>query len=144
MITKKIEGEIAQGVFSFPTFYVNRARRLFPALFFTVLVTFFFSSLLLASDHLKFAQSAVWTALPASNIFFWVGSGYWAADNFLKPLLHTWSFSVEEQFYLLWPLGLYFLLEFTKKIAPMVLAAVGTLSLIAAAVYFRIDQDAVR
>jgi peptidoglycan/LPS O-acetylase OafA/YrhL len=144
LITKKIEREIAQGVFSFPTFYVNRARRLFPALFTTVFVTFFCSSLLLASDHLKqFSQSVIWTALSVSNIFFWIGSGYWATDNFLKPLLHTWSLSVEEQFYLFWPLGLYILSKFAKTIAPIALTAVGTLSLMAAAVYFYTDQDAV-
>jgi peptidoglycan/LPS O-acetylase OafA/YrhL len=144
LITRKIEEEIDQGVFSFSAFYVNRARRLFPALFVTVLVTFFFSLLLLASDHFKqFAQSAVWTALSASNIYFWIESGYWAADSHLKPLLHTWSLSVEEQFYLVWPLGLYFLTKFRAKNAPIALGAIGALSLIASIAYFNIDQDAV-
>ena len=144
LITRKIEEEIALGVFSFRNFYVNRARRLFPALFVTVLVTFFFSSLLLAADHFKqFAQSAVWTALSASNIFFWIDSGYWAADNHLKPLLHTWSLSVEEQFYLFWPLALYFLSKFANKFVPTALTLTGALSFIAAAAYFKIDQDAV-
>ena len=144
LITRKIEEEIALGVFSFRNFYVNRARRLFPALFVTVLVTFFLSSLLLAADHFtQFAQSAVWTALSASNIFFWIDSGYWAADNRLKPLLHTWSLSVEEQFYLFWPLALYFLSKFANKFVPTALALTGALSFIGAAAYFKIDQDAV-
>jgi peptidoglycan/LPS O-acetylase OafA/YrhL len=144
LITKKIDEEIRQGVFSFSSFYINRARRLFPALFVTVLVTFFLSSLLLASDHFKdFAQSAIWTALSSSNIYFWIESGYWAADNHLKPLLHTWSLSAEEQFYLVWPLGLYFLTKFRTVNVPMTLGAIGILSLIASVAYFHIDQDAV-
>ena len=144
LITRKIEEEIALGVFSFRNFYVNRARRLFPALFVTVLVTFVLSSLLLAADHFKqFAQSAVWTALSASNIFFWIDLGYWAADNHLKPLLHTWSLSVEEQFYLFWPLALYFLSKFANKFVPAALTLTGALSFIAAVAYFKIDQDAV-
>jgi peptidoglycan/LPS O-acetylase OafA/YrhL len=144
LITRKIEEENALGVFSFRNFYVNRARRLFPALFVTVLVTFFFSSLLLAADHFKlFAQSAVWTALSTSNIFFWFDSGYWATDNRLKPLLHTWSLSVEEQFYLLWPLALYFLSKIANKFVPTALTLAGAISFIAAVAYFRNDQDAV-
>lgn len=144
LITGKVEDEVRRGVFSFSTFYVNRARRLFPALFATVLLTFLLSFLLLASDHFKqFAQSAIWTALSASNIYFWTDSGYWAADNHLKPLLHTWSLSVEEQFYLAWPLGLLFLARFRPKYAPMALGVIGVLSLIASVAYYRIDQEAV-
>src|SRR5262249_5756086 len=143
LITRKIEAEIGQGRFSFPSFYINRARRLFPALFVTVSITFLLSSILLASDHFKqFAHSAVWTALSASNIYFWIGSGYWDVDNHLKPLLHTWSLSAEEQFYLAWPLGLYFLARFSPKLAPIALSAIGALSLIACITYFHIDQDA--
>ena len=144
LITRKIEEEIALGVFSFRDFYINRTRRLFPALFVTVLVTFFVSSVLLAADHFKqFAQSAVWAALSASNIFFWIDSGYWAPDNHLRPLLHTWSLSVEEQFYLFWPLALCFLSKFANKFVPTALTLTGALSFIAAAAYFKIDQDAV-
>ena len=144
LITRKIEEEIGQGVFSFSTFYVNRARRLFPALLVTVFLTFFLSSLILASDHFKeLAQSAIWTTLSASNIYFWLGSGYWAADNHLKPLLHTWSLSAEEQFYFIWPLGLYFLAKFRTQAAPIALSAIGALSLIASVLYFNTDQDAV-
>ncbi|MBR0774580.1 acyltransferase [Bradyrhizobium diazoefficiens] len=144
LITRKIAEEVQQGVFSFPAFYVNRARRLFPALFVTVVATFLLSFLLLASDHFKqFAQSAVWTALSASNIYFWLESGYWAADNHLKPLLHMWSLSVEEQFYLVWPFVLYFFARLRAKNTPIALGAIGALSFIASVAYFNIDQDAV-
>src|SRR4051812_28515795 len=144
LITKKIQEEIALGDFSFRNFYENRARRLFPALFVTVLVTFLFSSLLLAADHFKlFAQSAMWTALSGSNIFFWIDSGYWATDSRLKPLLHTWSLSAEEQFYLFWPLALYFLSRYANKSVPTGLTLAGALSLVAAAAYSKMDPDAV-
>ncbi|MFL6465272.1 MAG: acyltransferase family protein, partial [Bryobacteraceae bacterium] len=144
LITKKIEEEIALGDFSFRNFYENRARRLFPALFVTVLITFLFSSLLLAADHFKlFAQSAVWTALSASNIFFWIDSGYWATDSRLKPLLHTWSLSAEEQFYFFWPFALYFLSKYANKSVATALTLAGAVSFVAAAAYFKIDPDAV-
>lgn len=144
LITKKLRSQIAQGSFSFRNFYIDRARRLFPALFVTVAVTLLTATLLMASDHLKeLALSTVWTIVSVSNVFFWLGSGYWSSDNVLKPLLHTWSLSVEEQFYLVWPLGLAYLSRFPTKVAPTTLIIVGIISLIAAAMYFNVDAEAV-
>ncbi len=144
LITKKIQGEIAQGRFSFFNFYIDRARRLFPALFVTAAITLLCAMVLMAADHRKeVAQSVVWTALSVSNVFFYAGSGYWTADNILKPLLHTWSLSAEEQFYLFWPLGLVWLSKVPRRYFPFALNVIGATSLVAAMLYFRTDQEAV-
>jgi peptidoglycan/LPS O-acetylase OafA/YrhL len=104
VITRKLTSEIRRGEFSFERFYIGRARRLFPAFFVTLAVTFVSAVLLLSPDHLqKLAQSTVFAALAVSNIYFWQEAGYWDLESTLKPLLHTWSLSVEEQFYLIWP-----------------------------------------
>ena len=105
LITGIIVREVAAtGKFSFPNFYLRRARRLFPALFATVSVTFAVGAYLLPPQHLKSLAGSVLAALfSVSNIFFWRQSGYFDTANGMKPLLHTWSLGVEEQFYLFWP-----------------------------------------
>ncbi len=110
LITSIIARQLERGQFTFAGFYVRRMRRIFPALFTTVLVTgivagFFF----LPSDFRSLGASIAATAGFASNILFWAQADYFDAPAELKPLLHTWSLSIEEQFYLAFP-GLLVLL----------------------------------
>jgi len=120
LITKLIYSELqASGSFSFRNFYLRRLRRLFPALFATLLLSLLLASRLLApADLVEFAQSLVTSILSISNLFFWSVAGYFDSDSSLKPLLHTWSLSIEEQFYFLWPALLVFL--FHRKRALLV------------------------
>ena len=106
LITRIIVAEIAEtGRLSFSRFYVRRARRILPALFVTVLLSAVFSFLLFSPDLLaQFGGSAFTAVLSVSNVFFWQQSGYFDTEAITKPLLHTWSLGVEEQFYLVWPL----------------------------------------
>jgi peptidoglycan/LPS O-acetylase OafA/YrhL len=134
LITQKTETEIGQGRFTFRGFYYGRARRLLPALFTVLALTFIFGALLLAPEHLKLlGQSTIWAAIPFSNVYFWHQTGYWDVSAALKPLLHTWSLSVEEQFYFVWQLALWALARFRGWPAPAVLALAGIASFIAAA-----------
>ena len=107
LITTIIISDLAEGKFSIVNFYERRARRILPALFFVMVVCLPFAILLLAPSDLKdFGQSLVSTATFSSNILFWWERGYFGTALELKPLLHTWSLAVEEQYYIIFPLFL--------------------------------------
>jgi peptidoglycan/LPS O-acetylase OafA/YrhL len=123
LITTVILAELEQGKFSIVNFYERRARRILPALFLVIFVCIPFAWLwLLPSDMKDFSQSLVAVSVFASNILFWHQSGYFDTEAELKPLLHTWSLAVEEQFYLLFPL---FLMLFWKLGKRYVLVMLG-------------------
>jgi len=117
LITGIIRDEVlATGGFSFSSFYIRRIRRLMPALFATLLGCAVVGALVLSPHHLKhFGESLLASLISVSNIYFWKEAGYFDSDSALKPLLHTWSLSVEEQFYLLWPAALVFLFRRTAS-----------------------------
>lgn len=104
LITGLINSEIEAGIFSFAKFYERRVRRILPALYVMMAVVAIVAwFLLLPFDYLEFFRSAVSVILFASNLFFWQQVGYFDASPVNKILLHTWSLSVEEQFYLVFP-----------------------------------------
>ena len=114
LITGIIKREIdCTGRFHYTHFYIRRIRRLFPALFVTVTVTLMLSIFLFSSSHLeRLGGSTIHALSSLSNFYFWAEAGYFDSAAGVKPLLHTWSLSVEEQFYLLWP----FLFVFVMKV----------------------------
>jgi len=92
------------GQFNFSAFYTSRILRLFPALFTTIIITIISSFLISPPfEALETVKSAIAATLSFANVFFFLDTGYFANDVDTKPLLHTWSLSVEEQFYLIWP-----------------------------------------
>ncbi|WP_353191423.1 acyltransferase family protein [Pandoraea pnomenusa] len=104
LITRNIIRDIQAGTFTFSRFYTRRARRLFPALFVTLVGCVAAAYALLSPPDLEqFGESLLYTVFSASNFYFWWNSGYFDLDSLTKPLLHTWSLGVEEQFYLVWP-----------------------------------------
>lgn len=116
LITTIILAELEQGNFSIVNFYERRARRILPALFLVMLVCIPFAWFwLLPSDMKDFSQSLVAVSFFASNILFWRESGYFDTAAELKPLLHTWSLAVEEQYYVLFPLFLMFSWRLGKR-----------------------------
>ncbi|WP_354053329.1 acyltransferase family protein [Bradyrhizobium sp. LB12.1] len=139
LITRLIVSEIkATGRFSFSNFYLRRARRLGPALVFTCALSFVAAAALFSPQDLaRFASSLIAAITSTSNIYLWLQSGYFDADSAVKPLLHTWSLSVEEQFYLAWPALLAFAYHLTEKArtkplgAKLIVAAAFVLSLAA-------------
>ena len=107
LITTIIISEMAEGKFSIVNFYERRARRILPALFFVMAACLPFAWLWLTPTDLKyFGQSLVAVSTFSSNILFWSESGYFDNAAELKPLLHTWSLAVEEQYYILFPIFL--------------------------------------
>ncbi len=114
LITSIIQSEIQAGNFSFTGFYERRARRLLPALFLVIFCCLPFAWLWMPpADVVNFSKSLVTVSLFVSNVFFWRDSGYFALANEFKPLLHTWSLAVEEQYYVLFPL--FFVLAWKLK-----------------------------
>ncbi len=105
LITTIIITEMADGKFSLVNFYERRARRILPALFFVMAVCLPFAWFWLTPNDLKdFGQSLVAVSTFSSNILFWSESGYFDTVAELKPMLHTWSLAVEEQYYILFPI----------------------------------------
>ncbi len=109
LITTIIATELAQGRFSLADFYIRRARRILPALFALLLLCIPVASLLMLPAQLAdFGKNVVAVLLFVSNIQLWIEGGYFETDSSMKPLLHTWSLAVEEQFYLVFPLLMIF------------------------------------
>ncbi|KAF1029083.1 MAG: O-acetyltransferase OatA [Pseudomonas sp.] len=105
LITSIIWRERESGRFSFINFWARRARRILPALFvmmFGALVVGWF--LLAPSDYEELGRSIHNQVIFISNLFFMRQDGYFDTASDMKPLLHTWSLSVEEQFYIVFPL----------------------------------------
>jgi len=130
LIFKELE---LTGKFSYKRFYIRRIRRLFPAMFASIGLSFIAAYFLLSPQYLlDFVQSAVWAVLSVSNIYFWFSTDYFDNSANFKPLLHTWSLGVEEQFYLLWPFALVLLYQLGKRrslIIAIIVAGVASLVL---------------
>nr|WP_283815840.1 acyltransferase family protein [Bradyrhizobium lablabi] len=108
LITGIIQSELAAASFSFARFYERRVRRLLPALYAMVALTAIPSfHYLLPSERTEFFHSVAAVVTFTSNFFFWFQTGYFDHAAVEKPLLHTWSLAVEEQFYLALPLLLW-------------------------------------
>ncbi|HYW56839.1 MAG TPA: acyltransferase family protein [Polaromonas sp.] len=105
LITRILIEMIEAQQFSLVNFYIRRTRRILPALY-VVIVSVFLLGLfvLLPLELVGLSKSILATNLFVSNFLFWKQAGYFDAAAELKPLLHTWSLAVEEQFYVVWPL----------------------------------------
>ena len=98
LITNIIWGDFEEGVFSFSDFYLRRIRRIFPLLILVLFFTLVFGWLLLFNDEYKqLGSHAMRAAVFIVNFAFWREAGYFDAVAELKPLLHLWSLSIEEQ-----------------------------------------------
>ena len=108
---------ITTGSFSFKYFYERRIRRILPALLFVMLVSLPFAWMyLIPSSFIDFSKSILYSLGFSSNFYFHYSGQQYGADNGLfKPFLHTWSLSVEEQYYILFPVILLIIFKFFKK-----------------------------
>jgi peptidoglycan/LPS O-acetylase OafA/YrhL len=105
LITRNILADIGSGQFSFGGFYARRIRRIYPALIFTVLATYLFGALWCSPPMFQdLAKESTHAILSISNIQYWrEAQQYFAPNSEHLALLHCWSLSLEEQFYLFWP-----------------------------------------
>jgi peptidoglycan/LPS O-acetylase OafA/YrhL len=117
LITGIIVAERERGDFRIGAFYLRRARRLLPALYVLLItVTAAGYVVLIPSDYSLAAQGALSAVALVSNLFFArTSGGYFAPEAGAQPLLHIWSLSVEEQFYLIWPAALLLLLKLRSR-----------------------------
>jgi peptidoglycan/LPS O-acetylase OafA/YrhL len=118
LITSIILKELlTTGSFSFKHFFERRVRRILPALLFLMLVSLSFAWMyLLPSSFVDFSKSILYSLGFSSNFYFWYsGQQYGAEDGLLKPFLHTWSLSVEEQYYIIFPIVLLITFKYFRK-----------------------------
>ncbi len=129
--------------FSFQNFYLRRARRILPALLFAIIISLplaWYS--LMPYSFVEYSKSIIYTISFLSNFFFYItGLEYGAVSGLLKPLLHTWSLSVEEQFYIFFPIVLIFLIKFFKKEIFNPILIITFASLIFAQYFYVINQN---
>ncbi len=126
---------------SLQRFWVRRIKRLLPALTAVTasiwLVGIFW---LLPADFLEMSRSLLWQTCLVANVYFWRTTGYFASAAERKPMLHTWSLSVEEQFYLLLPLLVLLLWRRPKILRAVVLLAFAGSFLVSAFAYMRMPS----
>lgn len=133
LISQIIMREKAAGTFSYWSFYERRARRLMPALFFVILVSIVFGAMWMTPKQFEdFGQSILYTVTFVANLGLRGETGYFAARADLFPLLHTWSLSVEEQFYVLFPTALILATRFRPKVQMAIFAAIAVVSFLIA------------
>lgn len=129
LITQLIVRDLQEGTFSFLRFYERRARRILPALFLVILCCIPFAlAWMMPAELNAYSKSVVSAVLGASNFLFWKQSGYFDQYAELKPLLHTWSLGLEEQFYLVFPMGLVLLWRLGRRNVIWSIAVAAVLS----------------
>ncbi len=144
LITNLLVIELEEnGSVNYREFYVRRIRRIIPALFFTLLIVSVAAILLFSPQRLmEYGASLLYSVLSVSNIHFFFGSGYFDSSAEVKPLLHTWSLGVEEQFYIIWPVMLAFFAATTIRYATAFII-VGVVSFVLVELFIKAAPSAV-
>ena len=122
LISSIIYKGLDDGSFSFGDFYIRRIKRIFPALIVVLVSCLAFGWFaLLADEYQQLGKHIFGASTFTNNFMFWAENGYFDNDASTKPLLHLWSLSIEEQFYLLWPLFLWGIYKWKAHLAKILL-----------------------
>jgi peptidoglycan/LPS O-acetylase OafA/YrhL len=144
LIGSIIFNQLGQDAFSFTRFYFRRIRRLFPAFVVVIVVTTLFAyGIMLPNDFREYGQSVVASSIYLSNFLFYMEAGYFDTASHLKPLLHTWSLSVEEQFYIIFPFIAWFSYRYFSRWITVIVTLLLISSLLAAELYREYNASAV-
>ena len=144
LIGSIVFSQLQDDKFSFSQFYFRRIRRLFPVYVVVIFSTFVLAWwVLLPGVFREFGQSLLASSVYLSNVLFFREAGYFDASAELKPLLHTWSLSVEEQFYLIFPALAWIVARLSKRRMFILFAMLTAFSVVASAIYIERDASAV-
>jgi len=144
LITSIIKHKYEQRSFKLSDFYFRRIKRLIPPLIATIAATLLGAAFIMTPyDMSGFSRSAVAALFSLSNFVFYLESGYWDTASEFKPLLHTWSLGVEEQFYVFWPALILGLMSIRRFVPFGVsLALISVLGAALCIWYTDVDQSA--
>ena len=143
LITSILVDDIESGRFSIMRFYERRFRRILPALTVVLLASMPFAWALMNPGQLRdFGQSVIAASLFVSNILFWREADYFETAAEQKPLLHTWSLAVEEQYYLLFPVFLFLAWRFGRARVFWLIALASCASLALSEYLSRVEPSA--
>lgn len=130
LITSILLKDMQAGEYSLSRFYARRVRRIFPALSVVLLFCLILGWVVLtAIEYRQLAKHVMGGAGFVANILLWKEVGYFDTAADTKPLLHLWSLGIEEQFYIIWPLLLYFIFKRSWPVGK-VLIGLGVLSFV--------------
>ena len=143
LISRIIFEKINLNTFSYKEFFIRRIKRIFPLLFVVCITTAFFAFIKFQPSEIEFLGTTLASvSLLISNILFYFEVSYFNETASQSPLLHTWSLSVEEQFYLVFPIITFFIIsKFSKKTFLFILIIISILSLIIAEYYSRLSLE---
>lgn len=131
LICNIILSDLEKNQFSLINFYNRRMRRILPALITVIFTCFPMAFWVMAPYQMEsFAKSALAALAFVSNIFFFFEDSYFSESEIYKPLLHTWSLAVEEQFYLIFPIFMMLFWQFGKKTLLCLILSVSVLSIL--------------
>ena len=144
LITSIIMNDISKNHFSLFNFWERRIRRILPVLLVVIIFTLLIGVFFLVPNHfLDFGQSLGAQGLFITNYMFWREAGYFDNPAQFKPLLHTWSLSVEEQFYVIIPIVFFGIKNLTRKKINIIIVFLLLTSFLFSVYYLEKNQNSV-
>jgi len=124
LITTNILGGLTNDTFTIRGFYDRRVRRIFPALAVVLASTYALGWVTLFDKEFEqLGKHVAGGAFFVSNLFLWAEAGYFDTASEVKPLVHLWSLGIEEQFYIVWPLLLWGMFRFGRRVGSNVVVS---------------------